>query len=120
MTGNMNYFRETTDWNTPNHVYLLDDNKQYMHGYMVDGREPLQKFKAPIRFDTRGRTFVFHSAYAAKPIERNIVSVTVAGSKGDLYTVILEDSTSSCNCTGFKYRGECKHQALARETLIYV
>ena len=116
----MNYFRETTDWNTPNHVYLLDDTKQYMHGYMVDGREPLQKFKAPIRFDTRGRTFVFHSAYADKPIERNIVSVTVAGSKGDLYTVILEDSTSSCNCTGFKYRGECKHQALARETLIYV
>ena len=120
MTGNMNYFRETTDWNTPNHVYLLDDTKQYMHGYMVDGREPLQKFKAPIRFDTRGRTFVFHSAYADKPIERNIVSVTVAGSKGDLYTVILEDSKSSCNCTGFKYRGECKHQALARETLIYV
>ena len=114
----MNYFRETTDWNTPNHVYLLDDNKQYMHGYMVDGREPLQKFKAPIRFDTRGRTFVFHSAGPA--VVRNIVSVAVEGSKGTEYTVILEDSKSSCDCTGFKYRGECKHLAIARESLIYL
>ena len=116
----MKYFRETTDWNTPNHVYLLDDNKQYIYGYKVDGREPLQKFKAPIRFDTRGRTFVFHSAYSADPVERNIVSVAVAGSKGTAYTVILEDSTYSCDCMGFKYRGECKHIGLARETLLYV
>ena len=116
----MKYFRETTDWKTPNHTYLLNDSKQYMHGYIQLGTTDVKMFKSPIRFDTRGRTFVFHSAYSADPVERNIVSVAVEGSKGTEYTVILEDSKSSCDCTGFKYRGECKHLAIARETLLYV
>lgn len=116
----MKYFRETTDWDTPNHTYLLDDSKQYMHGYIQQGRADTEMFKSPIRFDTRGRTFVFVSAYAADPVERNIVSVAVEGSKGNRYTVILEDSVASCDCTGFKYRGECKHIPLARDTLLYL
>lgn len=118
----MRLFRETTDWTTPNHVYLLDDSKQYMHGYMVDGREPLQMFKAPIRFSIRGRTFEFVSYFAGetKQDTKHIVSVQVEGSKGAEYTVILQDSEASCDCTGFKYREDCKHIPLAREQLLYL
>lgn len=118
----MKYFLETTDWSTPNHLYLLSDSKEYMHGYRVDGREPLQMMKLPVRFDIRGRTFKFIRNYDGVSQEdtRDIVSVQVEGSRGDKYTVILEDSTASCDCTGFKYRGECKHIGLARESLIYL
>jgi len=117
----MRLYKETTDWSTPNHVYLLSDSKQYMHGYIQLGTADIKMFKAPIRFDTRGRTFQFVSEYDAdSPAESTAAVVTVTGSKGDKYYVRLEDSAAECSCTGFKYRGECKHVAIARETLIYV
>jgi hypothetical protein len=114
--------QETTDWTTPNHRYILDDSRQYMHGYIKSGRADVEMFKSPIRFSTRGRTFAFIKPYAGESQEEvhHIVSVQVDGSKGNKYNVILEDSKSSCDCTGFKYRGECKHIGLARESLIYL
>ena len=118
----MKYFRETTDWNTPNHVYLLNDTKQYMHGYIQLGTADVKMFKAPIRFDTRGRSFQFVSEYNQDAAENQDVAavVAVAGSKGDKYYVRLEDSAAECSCQGFKYRGECKHIAIAREMQLYV
>jgi len=116
----MKLYRETTNWTTPNHTYLLNDSKQYMHGYIKLGTAALRMFKAPIRFDTRGRTFQFVSEYAAENQDVAAAVVEVQGSKGDKYYVTLDDSAASCSCTGFKYRGECKHIALAREGLIYV
>ena len=114
--------QETTDWTTPNHTYILDDSRQYMHGYIKQGRADIEMFKTPIRFSTRGRSFHFIKKYNGMMQEdvKHIVSVQVEGSKGNKYTVILEDSKSSCDCTGFKYRGECKHIGLAREMLLYV
>jgi hypothetical protein len=32
----MKFLKETTEWpdSTPNHTYLVDDSKTYMHGYV--------------------------------------------------------------------------------------
>ena len=34
---------------------------------------------------------------------------TVTGSKGNEYTVKLQDGEYSCECVGFQYRKHCKH-----------
>ena len=118
----MNLYRETTDWTTPNHVYLLDESKQYMHGYSILGEEPLQMFKQPIRFSTRGRTFQFVSHYAGETKEnvKHIVSVQVEGSRGAEYTVILQDDSATCTCQGFQFRSDCRHLELARNQFLYL
>ena len=115
----MKLYRETTDWDTPNHTYLLSDTKQYMHGYIKQGCAELEMFKAPIRFDTRGRTFQFVSEYSQDDASQDVV-IEVQGSKGDKYYVKLQDSAAECSCTGFKYRGECKHLEIARKALLYL
>lgn len=33
----------------------------------------------------------------------------VAGSKGNEYSVELHDKGFACDCTGFSFRGKCKH-----------
>ncbi len=57
----MKLFRETTkDWQqpTPNHAYVLSDDKQWMYGYVKAGTRDLITLSKRIRFDTRYRTFV--------------------------------------------------------------
>jgi hypothetical protein len=115
----MKLYRETTNWTTPNHTYLLNDSKQYMHGYIQLGTAALRMFKAPIRFDIRGRTFQYVSDYSQDDAGDAAV-IEVQGSKGDKYYVRLQDSAAECSCTGFKYRGECKHLEIARKALIYL
>ncbi len=40
----------------------------------------------------------------------NVRSVSVEGSKGQTYTVkIYPDGSKYCNCSGFKFRKDCKH-----------
>lgn len=53
-------FKETTkDWSdpTPNHIYMLSPDKQWMYGYVRAGTRDLQVFKKRIQFSTRYRTF---------------------------------------------------------------
>ena len=51
--------RETTVWtdNTPNHVYVLSDDKTTMYGYVKAKDNTRTTFSKPQRFDPRGRTF---------------------------------------------------------------
>lgn len=51
--------REITEWedNTPNHVYVLSDDKTSMFGYVKAGTYEHKTFSKPQRFDARGRTF---------------------------------------------------------------
>jgi hypothetical protein len=69
-------------------------------------------FKAPIRIDVRGRTFkeVKNTFNYVEPHDENTAPTwTVTGSKGDKYTVTKEDNGFTCSCTGFQFRGKCKH-----------
>jgi hypothetical protein len=89
----------------PNHSYLLNDAgiaigmRKFSAGEVV-------KFRTPLVLDTRGRQFrLVDDLGSDTPVFSNVVEV--AGSKGDVYSVDLD--RKQCSCTGFKYRGECRH-----------
>lgn len=42
---------------------------------------------------------------------------TVAGSKGNVYTVKHSAGRWTCTCTGFEFRNQCKHIAQVREKM---
>lgn len=39
--------------------------------------------------------------------QKRVVNIT--GSKGDVYTVVIEAGKASCSCSGFQFRRTCKH-----------
>ena len=96
--------QETTNWETPNHIYFLNNDRTKMFAYIADGEEKGQIFKNPIDFYSRGRTFEL-----IKQVAGVTPSIAVKGSKGDVYYVSRVDGRLSCTCAGFVYRGECKH-----------
>lgn len=112
----MRIMLETTEWvgNFPNHVYVFNDSMSHMIAYVPAGSKQLQRFKKPIAFDRRGRTFVELEdeepvKEAPKPDQWEFV-----GSKGDVYLVTREPGGGldyRCTCPGFTYRGSCRHSA---------
>jgi hypothetical protein len=110
----MKLFLETTKWpdnTTSNHSYFLDDSKSKMYAYIKAGDKAVFKFKNPIRIDTRGRTFKEIPNTYGFTVEKttNPNRWEVTGSKGDVYIVKLEENVYTCTCSGFKFRGQCKH-----------
>lgn len=113
----MKWFEETTVWAgtiQPNHVYLLNDSKSKMYAYRARGSDKNQVFKNPIRIDIRGRKFkpmpaMFDLLNTLKEPEPLGKTWYVVGSKGEKYTVNEQQGEYSCSCTGFKFRGQCKH-----------
>jgi hypothetical protein len=110
----MKWFAETTDYkdNTPNGVYLLDDGKSKMYAFKPKGTGTIKVFKNPIRIDMRGRKFSINSVQFKTELkepepEGRVIEVT--GSKGDVYKVTELNGNYSCTCSGFKFRGDCKH-----------
>ncbi len=101
----MKAYKEITDWETPNHTYLLDGNN--LIAYIKQGESDPFYFKSPIKgFDKRGRKFI--------ELDNNPFEITVSsslrevkGSKGNTYFV--NDADSTCTCPGFSFRGKCKH-----------
>jgi hypothetical protein len=103
---------ETTvfsDSKMPNHSYLLNDA-----GIAIGMRKfsagEVMKFKTPLLIDRRGRTFkLVDDLGPDTPVSSNIVEV--AGSGTNVYSVDLD--RKQCSCTGFSFRGTCKHIAIA-------
>lgn len=110
----MKAFLEVTQWadNYPNHVYFLNDSKSKMYAYVRHGTTDPFKFKKAIGFDVRGRKFVEvpnswkFQVKEEKPEGR---VWTVTGSRGDEYKVSELNGNYSCTCSGFRFRGDCKH-----------
>ena len=110
----MKWFAETTEWkdSAPNHVYLMDDAKSKMFAYVPTGSNKPITFKAPIRIDIRGRKFKLNSVQFKtdiQPPEPEGRVWEVKGSKGDIYKVTEVRGEYSCTCSGFRFRGDCKH-----------
>ena len=113
----MKVFVETTAWEstTPNHTYFMDDSKSKAYAYIPVGKTELFEFKSPLKLDVRGRKFreVANTVGFFPRSELKLVgkSWKVVGSKGDEYTVSEEDGVLTCSCSGFKFRGQCRHTA---------
>lgn len=110
----MKFYEETTKWETrtPNHIYLLSDDKSKAFAYVRSGTRDVFKFKSPIRLDLRGRTFKAVPNTFGYKIETEAVEGrvwTVKGSKGDEYRVSEERGEFKCTCSGFRFRGACRH-----------
>lgn len=108
----MKLVQETTvfsDAKMPNHSYLLNDTGIAI-GMRKFSEGPVVRFRTPLRLDIRGRTFKLVDDLGSDADVSSKV-VEVAGSKGDVYFVDV--FRKQCSCTGFKYRGECKHIAIA-------
>jgi hypothetical protein len=110
----MKWFAETTDYrdSTPNGIYLLDDGKSKMYAFRPRGTGEIKVFKNPIRIDLRGRKFAVNSVQfkteLTEPEPEGRV-IEVRGSKGDIYQVTELNGNLSCTCSGFRFRGDCKH-----------
>lgn len=96
----------------PNGIYLLDDGKSKMYAFRPQSASEIKVFRNPIRIDTRGRKFVinpeqFVTGVPAPEPEGRVWEVQ--GSKGDVYKVTELGGEYSCTCSGFRFRGDCKH-----------
>jgi hypothetical protein len=115
----MKFFQETTKWDGDyaNHIYLLTTDKSKMYGYIKHGTTEAQVFKKPIGIDIRGRTFREVKELGDINLDNLEVdkSWTVSGSKGDKYIVEKTDTGYNCSCSGFRFRGQCKHIESVKE-----
>ena len=110
----MRWFEETTEWNedTPNHTYLMDEGRSKMFAYVQVGSRTPKVFSKPIAISVRGRRF------RAVPDQWRVQIATdkpegrvwqVQGSQGDFYTVREHEGRWDYTCSGFKFRGKCRH-----------
>lgn len=115
----MKFYQETTKFsdNITNGVYLLDDAKEKMYAYVAPGTGIVKTFQRPIRIDSRGRSFkaVKNTFEYMIPVEiAENPRWEIAGSKGNKYIVEQTASGLTCTCSGFRFRGDCKHVKLPR------
>ena len=103
----MKIVQETTKWadSTANNLYLVSDNMEYIIAYVPQGQAQSQRFRKPIRWDSRGRTFKILREIA----ENDPNTVIVEGSKGQKYTLTRANGAWACTCPGYAYRGKCRH-----------
>jgi len=110
----MKFLQEVTEWRneTPNHIYLVVDSKDKMHGYVKSGSDTLELFKAPLPFDVRRRKFREVSntyGYVEPALVASADRWEVRSESGNVYTIEKHDDRLSCSCPGFKFRGKCRH-----------
>lgn len=114
----MDILLETTDWDYPNHFYLLNTKNQLI---AFDNGKGIKVFSKPIAFDKRYRTFkkVRHAGLQ-KVIDGDAKTNSnpkwqVDSDSGKTYFVELIGDEYHCNCTGYQYRGKCKHSEIVRK-----
>jgi hypothetical protein len=114
--------KETTVWSdrsNANHTYLLEGTK--IVAYAKFGGDEVQVLKTQIKIDKRYRTFVKTKHFGLEkfikktPIKSNTRVFKVV-SKTKEYFVELSDYNYTCTCTGFNFRGKCKHITAVVET----
>ena len=110
----MKWFAETTDYkdSVPNGIYLLDDGKTKMYAFKPKGTGEIKVFRNPIKIETRGRKFVVNPVQFKTKLKEDEPEGrvwVVKGSKGDEYKVTENSGNFNCTCSGFRFRGACKH-----------
>jgi hypothetical protein len=104
----MEALREITGGLFHPHVYLLDGTA--LVAYIKTGEAEPFYFKNPIKgFDKRGRKFERADTKLFKVAKNDSITIQVHGSKGQVYYV--DPDAKTCTCSGFQFRGACKHLA---------
>jgi hypothetical protein len=109
----MKFFQEiTVDAPYPLHVYMLSDSKEFMYGYVKQGTTELTTFRERYQFGTKARKFrevpnIY--GYTDVPLVNTVDRWEVAGSNGNRYVVERANGVLKCSCSGFQFRGKCKH-----------
>jgi hypothetical protein len=108
--------KETTVWSGDyqncNHIYLLDSSK--IIAYVKSGDSSVQVLRTPLRIDKRYRTFIKanHDGLAklikSQPKDPNTKVFKVQSNTKE-YFVKVTNNRYSCTCTGYNFRGKCKH-----------
>ena len=116
--------RETTVWSGDygacNHTYLLD-NQNRIIAYIKQNDTKVNILKTQIKIDKRYRTFVKVrnielERLSGKTIKSNTRVFKVKSNTKE-YSVELDNSYYTCTCTGFSFRGRCKHIDAVAKTL---
>lgn len=110
----MKVMYEVTKWPDfqTNHVYHMNDSMTKIYAYARFGNpNDQQTFKKPIQIDSRGRKFeAVRNIYGwTDPDAVNTDRWQVTGSRGDVYTVERTENGLTCSCSGFRFRGACRH-----------
>jgi len=116
MAGMLEILKETTEWagdyQTCNHTYLLDGSK--IVAYVKSGTDEVQVLRTPLAIDKRRRTFIKanHDGLAAliktQPKDPNAKTFKIKSGEKE-YFVKVTKNRYSCTCTGYNFRGKCKH-----------
>lgn len=117
----MKFYQETTVWSTdyqvPNHIYYMTDDRSKAVGYIRAGTKHLVKFSSPMSIDGRGRKFTVlpkkgeaDEVYFPKTEHvSNASAVEVQGSGGKKYYLTKSGGRWRCTCPGYTFRHTCKH-----------
>ena len=108
----MKFMQEVTQWadSTPNHIYVMNDTKSRALGYIPSGKTAVFTFTKPVAIDMRGRKFKeVPNTFNYVEADTTTKVWEVKGSKGDIYTVQEIEGVLQCSCSGYKFRGNCKH-----------
>ena len=114
-TSMLEILKETTVWSdgsNANHTYLLDGTK--IIAYAKSSDNSVQVLRTQIKIDKRYRTFIkakhfgLQNLIKSTPTKSN-TRVFKVKSKEKEYFVELSDYNYTCTCTGFNFRGKCKH-----------
>ena len=108
--------KETTVWadgyQNCNHTYLLDGSK--IVAYVKSGTDEVQVLRTPLAIDKRYRTFIkaYHSGLAnlskSQPKDPDTKVFKVKSNTKE-YIVKVNKNRYNCTCTGYNFRGKCKH-----------
>lgn len=118
--------REVSDWKVDypcSHTYLLNGDK--IVAYIKEGDDEINIIKSNLKIDKRYRKFIkikhdLLQQLIPKEKDNNLRIFNVL-SKDKTYVVELniKKDRYRCNCTGFTYRGKCKHiDAVAKKQQI--
>lgn len=117
--------KEVTVWNCdfkqPNHTYLLGDSGRII-AYAPWHGDEIVVIKSGMKIDKRYRKFVktthpgLFKLSTKQKTEPGVRTFNVK-SKDKNYTVSVKGSNYSCTCTGFSFRGQCKHITAVAEKL---
>jgi hypothetical protein len=110
----MKFLQEVTEWDVPNHIYILNDSRDKMYGYIRRGTVRVETVNKPYRFSTSGRKFKeVANTFGYVREEAEAVpgkEYRVPGSANNVYVVREHLGEWTCTCPAAKWqKGECKH-----------